>query len=1473
MDEAPSGKRRRVSRPSRVEATAFEQLDPSVPLLLLPVRIETIFQRRGDKDERQSDGASQSGSLNLLVRVYPDYIHADTHIRELASEEIELGQRFWTKAWPTRTTDQQHLQAFTHVASRLGPFRAAWVLEATRPRNWDHRATTDKDRQPSFPTPEQRKTVSPGKARLLPDHWIVSGYQRNQLLFTESGKQIPRDLPLSPDFAATGPAPKTMAQLLTTQGLIWLTDFDKAVEVGMGIRLPLHEYYRPQDGLDLFVVGVRSGDTPAIATRQFMNLLAAHHWTHGVDVVRRGTPTNNSDRTNSGVSLSEPDLNALLHSVLAIPDPHGRAKEPLHRRRPDDALILALGLESGSILERVGQRNDPMLDRAGAMSAALWPATWGYFLRTMLDNAVDEQWIDWLRQHFIRRVKPGGLLPTIRVGNQPYGLLPVAQEHTREQATDKIDTLENLLLALLPAWETAVQQRVARLDVNAPDRPRDVGQPSALGTATATLARILGATPNPSDLMLSPLANQVGNYGTAWVLALFVLESILPEATSAIATQFGEDLAAAKTIEEQIQIVEGFVKTGSGPLWYAAHSSTHDEQTRQEAQTSLNAINGIILPLLYSHRDRISPVLALGPDREAVTGKMGDNNDPPLFSSIFGGSEERIPWAGSLVAREGDTVNEVRAWLEALVTEARDATQLAAMPGEHAPLLFQLLKGSISVVHEADRADMEAGLRALAATVAESKAVDPLADLEQLMNEVLGTCMHRIDAWLSAGAAERLETARAAKPTGIEIGGYGWVLDLKPSKASAPSQGFIHAPSLDHAATAAILRSGWSALGDGALGVDVSSARVRAASWIIDGVRDGHRLGELLGQSLERRLHDANLDRHIEPIRSAVLNGTGRTGEQPVAIVDGFVVARAWLGGDDVAPLTAEEADARKELKKLVDGANNDKASLNSILDTHVADLDAVADASVFSSIHAIVRGNTTRAASTLASTGDSLSAPPPLTAFRTTRGGQRIAHRIVLLLEDLEAGVETASAATSPFAVAEPNLEAWVASAMPLENIGFGLWIEESGLKTWEGPHTLAEIGIGSLELLATLPNGDKLATDHGLTRRITWHFERKAAGEGKLIKVTVDAELAGGNTGGTLPLTLALAAAHSLQSLIHSGRALNDSDLATVTFVSTADVGRVGDRYDNLIDAVRDAQQRLRSAIDTGAPTGEVLDACAVFTAWQITGSIPRAGLSDLATGTDSDDRDTLVREAEAIHNRVQKRLDTHDAVKGNDLKSVLARMRALLPGAVILPPIKPVEVGSLRATAGRSIARLGSPQQAMPWLHQVGRVREHVQTAAVAVDLVEAATGMNTFQPTLIQFPDHEAEGWAARSKPTQDAMPRTCIISLTPLPTTASLAGLAIDAWTEVIPDGTATTGLAVHFDSPSARAPQAWLLATPPRSKRWTQDDVLALVRQTLDRARQRAVSPDEVEGFGQYLPAVYLADTIDPGPVRMRNGS
>jgi hypothetical protein len=88
------------------------------------------------------------------------------------------------------------------------------------------------------------------------------------------------------------------------------------------------------------------------------------------------------------------------------------------------------------------------------------------------------------------------------------------------------------------------------------------------------------------------------------------------------------------------------------------------------------------------------------------------------------------------------------------------------------------------------------------------------------------------------------------------------------------NKGYLQAPSLAHAATAAVLRSGYLADrpngdgGDNPFAVDLSSDRVHRAKWLLDGVRQGQPLGALLGYRFERGLHDAGLDRFIHRFRT-----------------------------------------------------------------------------------------------------------------------------------------------------------------------------------------------------------------------------------------------------------------------------------------------------------------------------------------------------------------------------------------------------------------------------------------------------------------------------------------------------------------------------------------------------------------------------------------------------------------------------
>src|SRR6185436_5915225 len=95
--------------------------------------------------------------------------------------------------------------------------------------------------------------------------------------------------------------------------------------------------------------------------------------------------------------------------------------------------------------------------------------------------------------------------------------------------------------------------------------------------------------------------------------------------------------------------------------------------------------------------------------------------------------------------------------------------------------------------------------------------------LSMLMRGTLDLSSHRLDAWITSFATKRLRTMRQKNPTGVYLGGYGWVEDNRPAPArtvvnppagesgsltAAPNDpGYVQAPSLDHATTVAVLRS------------------------------------------------------------------------------------------------------------------------------------------------------------------------------------------------------------------------------------------------------------------------------------------------------------------------------------------------------------------------------------------------------------------------------------------------------------------------------------------------------------------------------------------------------------------------------------------------------------------------------------------------------------------------------------------
>ncbi len=138
---------------SALDGTVGRELDPAVPLLLLPVRIETRYRSAGRR------------GTELLVRIYPE-VDIDEHEPPLTQNEIDAGQAFWNSVWAAPEGDAGDptlLAAWTQLVTRVGRLRAAWVLGrcSCNPRTTGHPATRQSSRNPRSRLPDGPALAAP----------------------------------------------------------------------------------------------------------------------------------------------------------------------------------------------------------------------------------------------------------------------------------------------------------------------------------------------------------------------------------------------------------------------------------------------------------------------------------------------------------------------------------------------------------------------------------------------------------------------------------------------------------------------------------------------------------------------------------------------------------------------------------------------------------------------------------------------------------------------------------------------------------------------------------------------------------------------------------------------------------------------------------------------------------------------------------------------------------------------------------------------------------------------------------------------------------------------------------------------------------------------------------------------------------------------------------------------------------------
>ncbi len=367
------------------------------PVVLLPIRLECRFSK-------------SAGDDSLLLRIYPDDIHVDSHEPGITAEEHEAGKAYWAAAG-TGASSAVAPHAWAALLRQFGRPRAAWIARVTDPNA----------PIPAKITPAWTREAS---ARVLPDRWAIACISGGIPEVIAWSRNIAEDpLPVGPAPSAAGI--DGFATLQKDPAIRWLTDFPTAEQVGMGVRIPLTtaQATRGFDSVVVFGVKARtsSGDDvrfgsigPSVHGARLRELLDAHRFTRGIAFVEQHAPTNNTHEVRSAWRTSDTDPAASFSTEMG---------EPLIRSADgsDGGLVAAaLGLTPDAF-ERVFQANLGEQQLAEIMNRAIWN-----ILDTPLLNefqsSVD---VKEVRRHFELWVRGRGTLPVVRAGSQPYGILPV----------------------------------------------------------------------------------------------------------------------------------------------------------------------------------------------------------------------------------------------------------------------------------------------------------------------------------------------------------------------------------------------------------------------------------------------------------------------------------------------------------------------------------------------------------------------------------------------------------------------------------------------------------------------------------------------------------------------------------------------------------------------------------------------------------------------------------------------------------------------------------------------------------------------------------------------------------------------------------------------------------------------------------------------------------------------------------------
>lgn len=365
----------------------------------------------------------------------------------------------------------------------------------------------------------------------------------------------------------------------------------------------------------------------------------------------------------------------------------------------------------------------------------------------------------------------------------------------------------------------------------------------------------------------------------------------------------------------------------------------------------------------------------------------------------------------------------------------------------------------------------------------------PTADLDMLLREHIDLASYRLDAWNAGMVNKRLwdnrNTEHVFRKKGLYVGAYGWLLDVKPKEkpmvkidaSAVPSHlkdssdtlyydqtnlGFLHTPSISHALTAAILRSGYISernTDDNKFAINLSSERVQMAMSLLEGMRNGQTLNALLGYMFERGLHEnypdiLPLDEHIYkyrkvfPLEGSIAPTSIDDKQTPNQVVDGIELLNEFRNSPILNSFLKSFPDksiieiylANISTLSTIVFFGNLEMPLNLVerlaiiteFDRIANAIDALADLAIAEGVFQIAKGNAARSAATMEAFTEGKNPPIP-EIVNTPTTGTNLAHKLVNLITPLSGTISSpwTGVDLSPKAKSEPSINQWAADIL----------------------------------------------------------------------------------------------------------------------------------------------------------------------------------------------------------------------------------------------------------------------------------------------------------------------------------------------------------------------------------------------------------------------------------------------------------